>query len=89
MHDLGARPVFFVQDTPRAMEFYTTTLGFNSDWTHEENGRSYVAQASLFGLQIILIRRRARLTSVPATAASSSVSTTIKVLPSCSTFIAK
>lgn len=54
MHDLGARPVFFVQDTPRAMEFYTTTLGFNSDWTHEENGRSYVAQASLFGLQIIL-----------------------------------
>jgi catechol 2,3-dioxygenase-like lactoylglutathione lyase family enzyme len=54
MHDLGARPVFFVQDTPRAMEFYTSTLGFNIDWIHEENGRPYVVQVSLFGLQVIL-----------------------------------
>jgi len=54
MHDLGARPVFFVQDTPRAMEFYTRNLGFTLDWTHEENGRPYVVQVSLFGLQIIL-----------------------------------
>jgi catechol 2,3-dioxygenase-like lactoylglutathione lyase family enzyme len=54
MHNLGARPVFFVQDTPRAVEFYTSALGFNLDWTHEENGRPYVAQVSLFGLQIIL-----------------------------------
>ena len=54
MHDLGARPVFFVQDTPRAMEFYTGVLGFNLDWTHEEDGRPYVVQVSLFGLQIIL-----------------------------------
>jgi len=54
MHDLGARPVFFVEDTPRAVEFYTGTLGFALDWTHEENGRPYVVQVSLFGLQIIL-----------------------------------
>jgi catechol 2,3-dioxygenase-like lactoylglutathione lyase family enzyme len=54
MHDFGARPVFFVQDTPRATEFYTSTLGFNVDWTHEENGRPYVVQVSLFGVQIIL-----------------------------------
>ena len=54
MQDLGARPVFFVQDTPRAMEFYTSVLGFNLDWTYEENGRPYVVQVSLFGLQIIL-----------------------------------
>jgi catechol 2,3-dioxygenase-like lactoylglutathione lyase family enzyme len=54
MRDLDARPVFFVQDTPRAMEFYTQVLGFNLDWTHEENGRPYVVQVSLFGLQIIL-----------------------------------
>lgn len=54
MHDLGARPVFFVQDTPRAIEFYTRNLGFNLDWTHEEGGRPYVVQVSLLGLQIIL-----------------------------------
>lgn len=54
MQDLGARPVFFVQDTPRAMDFYTSALGFNLDWKHEENGRPYVVQVSLFGLQIIL-----------------------------------
>ncbi len=54
MHDLGARPVFFVQDTPSAMEFYTSALGFNLEWIHEENGRPYVVQVSLFGLQIIL-----------------------------------
>ena len=54
MHSLSARPVFFVQDTPRAMEFYTHALGFNLDWTHEENGRPYVVQVSLLGLQIIL-----------------------------------
>lgn len=28
MTKLSARSVFFVQDTPRAMEFYTNTLGF-------------------------------------------------------------
>jgi Glyoxalase superfamily protein len=54
MHDLGARPVFFVQDTPRAMEFYINNLGFTLDWTHEENDRPYVVQVSLWGLQIIL-----------------------------------
>src|SRR5262245_3893947 len=54
MHDFGARPVFFVQDTPRAIEFYTGALGFNLDWTYEENGRPYVVQVSRFGLQIIL-----------------------------------
>lgn len=54
MHDLGARPVFFIEDTPRAMEFYTSNLGFALDWTHEENGRPYVVQVSLMGLQIIL-----------------------------------
>jgi catechol 2,3-dioxygenase-like lactoylglutathione lyase family enzyme len=54
MHDFSARPVFFVQDTPRAMDFYTGTLGFNLDWTYEEDGRPYVVQVSLFGIQIIL-----------------------------------
>ena len=54
MQDFGARPVFFVADTPSAMEFYTNGLGFTLDWTYEENGRPYVVQVSLFGVQIIL-----------------------------------
>lgn len=50
----SARSVFFVRDTPRAMAFYTHVLGFQQDWTYEEQGRPYVVQVSLFGLQIIL-----------------------------------
>jgi len=57
MHDIGARSVFFVHDPPRAMAFYTDRLGFILDWTHEENGRPYVVQVSLMGLQIILNQR--------------------------------
>jgi hypothetical protein len=36
------------------MEFYTKALGFTLDWTYEEEGRPYVVQVSLLGLQIIL-----------------------------------
>jgi catechol 2,3-dioxygenase-like lactoylglutathione lyase family enzyme len=54
MQNLYARSVFFVRDTPRAMEFYTNTLGFHLDWTYEEQGRPYVVQVSLLGLEIIL-----------------------------------
>jgi catechol 2,3-dioxygenase-like lactoylglutathione lyase family enzyme len=54
MQDFGARTVFFARDAARAIAFYTNTLGFNLDWTYEEQGRPYVAQVSLFGLQIIL-----------------------------------
>jgi hypothetical protein len=36
------------------MEFYTDTLGFYLGWTHEEQGRPYVVQVSLLGLEIIL-----------------------------------
>jgi len=57
MHELSARPVFFVRDTPSALAFYTGTLGSSVDWTHEEQGRPYVAQVSLLGLQIILNQR--------------------------------
>ena len=53
-HDFGARTVFFVRDTVRAMAFYQDTLGFTLDWTHEEKGIPYVVQVSLFGLQVIL-----------------------------------
>ena len=54
MQNLYARSVFFVRDTARAMEFYTSRLGFHLDWTHEEQGRPYVVQVSLMGMEIIL-----------------------------------
>jgi len=54
MQNLYARSVFFVRDTPRAMEFYTNTLGFHLDWAYEEQGRPYVVQVSLWGMEIIL-----------------------------------
>ena len=54
MQNLYARTVFFVHDTPTALEFYTRTLGFKLDWTHEVEGRPYVIQISLLGMEIIL-----------------------------------
>jgi catechol 2,3-dioxygenase-like lactoylglutathione lyase family enzyme len=54
MHKLNAKSVFFVRDTPRALDFYTSTLGFTLDWKHEEGGQPYVIQVSLLGLEIIL-----------------------------------
>jgi catechol 2,3-dioxygenase-like lactoylglutathione lyase family enzyme len=54
MENLAARAVFFVRDAERALEFYTGSLGFALDWTHQEGGRAFVVQVSLFGLQLIL-----------------------------------
>lgn len=54
MTTFGGRSVFFVRDTPRAVDYYTRGLGFSLDWVHEEQGRPFVAQVSLNGLQIIL-----------------------------------
>lgn len=54
MQNLYARTVFFVRDTSAALEFYTSALGFKLDWTHEVEGRPYVIQVSLLGLEIIL-----------------------------------
>lgn len=54
MDDFHVRTVFFVRDTPRALEFYTGTLGFTQDWVYEELGRPRVAQVGLHGMAIIL-----------------------------------
>jgi catechol 2,3-dioxygenase-like lactoylglutathione lyase family enzyme len=52
--DLHPRSVFFVKDAELALRFYLNTLGFTLDWTHEEEGRAFVFQVSLFGFQLIL-----------------------------------
>jgi len=54
MDNLDARSVFFVRDAERSLRFYTDTLGFALDWNHQEQGRAYVFQVSLFGFQLIL-----------------------------------
>jgi catechol 2,3-dioxygenase-like lactoylglutathione lyase family enzyme len=54
MDNLDARSVFFVQDAARSLAFYTRQLGFSLDWTHEEQGRPFVFQVSLFGFHLIL-----------------------------------
>jgi len=43
--------VFFVKDAERSRRFYTNTLGFSLDWEHQEDGRPFVIQVSLFGLR--------------------------------------
>jgi len=65
MTTFGGRCVFFVLDTPRALDYYTKGLGFSMDWVHEEQGRPFVAQVSLFGLQIILNQVEPRTESRP------------------------
>lgn len=54
MENLSGRTVFFVKDAERALRFYTDSLGFTSDWVHEQAGRPFVFQVSLFGFQLIL-----------------------------------
>src|SRR5215470_17430332 len=54
MNNFYARTVFFVKDAERSLRFYTETLGFSLDWNHQEQGRAFVFQVSLFGFQLIL-----------------------------------
>jgi catechol 2,3-dioxygenase-like lactoylglutathione lyase family enzyme len=54
MDNLHARTVFFVTDAERSLRFYVETLGFSLDWDHQEQGKPFVFQVSLFGVQLIL-----------------------------------
>jgi catechol 2,3-dioxygenase-like lactoylglutathione lyase family enzyme len=54
MQNLSSRSVFFVKDAERALGFYTAELGFALDWNHQEQGKTFVFQVSLFGFQLIL-----------------------------------
>lgn len=54
MNDVTGRCVFFVRNAPDAVEYYTRSLGFSIDWTYAEQGKAFVVQVSLLGLQIIL-----------------------------------
>ena len=47
------RPVFFVTDVQRAIEFYVGKLGFTKKW-HEAEGKGTVCQVDRGGGEIIL-----------------------------------
>lgn len=54
MESFYARTIFFVRDAEHALRFYIDQLGFAEDWRHNEEGRVYVCQVSLFGFELIL-----------------------------------
>lgn len=54
MDNFYARSVFFVKDAEQSLAFYTDALGFTLTWNHQEEGRPFVFQVSLFGFELIL-----------------------------------
>ena len=54
------RPVFFVSDIRRSIDFYVTGLGFTKKW-HEAEGKGTVCQVDRGGSEIILSEEPERL----------------------------
>lgn len=59
MHRWYARPVLFVGDLDRALQFYLGALGFRKDW-HADEGKGTVCQVSRSESEIILCQDAAR-----------------------------
>jgi catechol 2,3-dioxygenase-like lactoylglutathione lyase family enzyme len=49
-----ARPVLFVADINRSVDFYVKQLGFTQPWRYEEEGKVWVAQVDRQGCEFIL-----------------------------------
>jgi catechol 2,3-dioxygenase-like lactoylglutathione lyase family enzyme len=49
-----ARPVLFVADIGRSVDFYVKQLGFTQPWRYEEEGKAWVAQVDRQGCELIL-----------------------------------
>ncbi len=49
-----ARPVLFVADIDRSVDFYVRQLGFTERWRYEEEGKTWVAQVDRQGCELIL-----------------------------------
>jgi catechol 2,3-dioxygenase-like lactoylglutathione lyase family enzyme len=54
MDNFYARSVFFVSSAEESLTFYTQTMGFALDWSHQYEGRAWVFQVSLFGFELII-----------------------------------
>jgi catechol 2,3-dioxygenase-like lactoylglutathione lyase family enzyme len=48
------RPVLFVADIDRSVDFYGKQLGFAQAWRYEDDGKAYVAQVERLGCELIL-----------------------------------
>jgi catechol 2,3-dioxygenase-like lactoylglutathione lyase family enzyme len=48
-----ARPVLFVADIDRTLDFYVNRLGFTQSWRYEDEGKAFVAQADRQGCALI------------------------------------
>jgi catechol 2,3-dioxygenase-like lactoylglutathione lyase family enzyme len=51
--DWFARPVLFVADVDRTLDFYVNRLGFTQSWRYEEKSIAFVAQADRQGCALI------------------------------------
>jgi catechol 2,3-dioxygenase-like lactoylglutathione lyase family enzyme len=49
-----ARPVLFVADIDRSVDFYVKQLGFTQSWRYGEEGKAWVAQVDRRGCELIL-----------------------------------
>jgi catechol 2,3-dioxygenase-like lactoylglutathione lyase family enzyme len=49
-----ARPVLFVADISRSVDFYVKQLGFTQSWRYEEDGKAWVVQVDRQGCELIL-----------------------------------
>jgi catechol 2,3-dioxygenase-like lactoylglutathione lyase family enzyme len=49
-----ARPVLFVADIDRSVDFYVRQLGFTQAWRYEGEGKAWVAQVDRQGCELIL-----------------------------------
>lgn len=58
-HRWYTRPVLFVADVNRALQFYINMLGFEKDW-HEGDGAGGVCQVNRAGCEIILCEHETR-----------------------------
>jgi len=54
MSDWFARPVLFVTDIDRSLDFYIKQLGFVRSWRYEHEGKAFVAQVERSTCALIL-----------------------------------
>jgi catechol 2,3-dioxygenase-like lactoylglutathione lyase family enzyme len=59
MHRWYARPVLFVSDVQRSIDFYVEKLGFEKAW-HEADGKGTVCQVNRSDCEIILCQDATR-----------------------------
>ena len=54
MTDWFARPVLFVTDVGRSVDFYVNQLGFTQSWRYEDDREALVAEVDRQGSAMIL-----------------------------------